>query len=392
MSTPASAARGQADAAVCGVRLTVPLRAGGLTAEIEIEAAHCERLFRMAAYRAIRDGRLAPGAAVSARLVAGRIAARHGDVLCLESCGVELRDAGGRCCAIVDFPREVFEAFATARMLHLLGARREADSPLFDAGPPARGDAQAVPRGAPAQGFGCAYSLHANPCDGEPFPVEIPLLEPIDLTEVTRRALPRGAPDALWIATVMSAEVGADLEELGRASRVSGLEAAARIHTRVGFDRERRCFVRLLDRLVVSRRIEATAESVVSTAASWGDFLAGAGGTGTCAPASVHTHLHLGHDAAASDGTPGDLLLESTSSLGAAADPCISIEDIVTHYTAFPDSLSAALIVSLFPGASVVTLYGYTPRAQLRQEPGYWLLPTPGRARRRARPGASEGG
>ena len=376
---------------VCGVRLTVPLRAGELTAEIEIEAAHCERLFRMAAYRAIRDGRLAPGAAASARLVAGRIAALHGDVLCLESCGVELRDAGGKCCATVDFPREVFEAFATARMLHLLAARRDADWRHSEAGPADR-DAEVAALGAGAQGLGCAYSLHASPGGGEPFPVEIPLLEPIDLTGVTRRALPRGAPDALWIATLMSAEVGAGLEELGRASRASGLEAAARIHTRVGFDRERRCFVRLLDRLVVSRRTEATAESVVSTAASWGDFLAETGHTGTRAPASVHTHLHLGRDAATGDGTPGDLLLESTGSLGAAADPCISIDDIVTHYTAFPDSLSAALIVSLFPGASVVTLYGYTPRAQLRQEPGYWLLPAPNRPRRRARPGAAEGG
>ena len=54
---------------------------------------------------------------------------------------------------------------------------------------------------------------------------------------------------------------------------------------------------------------------------------------------------------------------------------CVSIEDIVTHFTVFPDPLSAMLIVSLFPDRRVLKVYGYTPGAALREEPGYWVLP-----------------
>src|SRR6059036_3614569 len=60
MSTPAARPH-RADAATRGVRLTLPVHAGGSTAEIELEPAHCERLFRAAAYVAIRDGDLRPG-------------------------------------------------------------------------------------------------------------------------------------------------------------------------------------------------------------------------------------------------------------------------------------------------------------------------------------------
>jgi len=33
------------------------------------------------------------------------------------------------------------------------------------------------------------------------------------------------------------------------------------------------------------------------------------------------------------------------------------------------------LIVSLFPDRRVLKVYGYTPGAALREEPGYWVLP-----------------
>jgi hypothetical protein len=87
---------------------------------------------------------------------------------------------------------------------------------------------------------------------------------------------------------------------------------------------------------------------------------------GPRAPASVHTHLHLDEtadaDAATAVPSPRD------------ARPVISIDDIVTHYTAFPDPLSAALILSLFPGRRVLSIYGYTAQAQLACESGYWLM------------------
>src|SRR5881398_684506 len=111
MSTPA-ARPPRADAATRGVRLTLPVRVSDSTAEVELEPAHCERLFRAAAYVAIRDGDLRPGENVFAQLVPGRTREWHGPVRCLESCAVELLGAGGRLVTRVEFPRVVFAAFA----------------------------------------------------------------------------------------------------------------------------------------------------------------------------------------------------------------------------------------------------------------------------------------
>ena len=340
-----------ADAAAGGVRLTLPLTAGSRTAEIVLEPAHCERLFRGAAYGAIRDGRLRIGQQVTARLVPGRVRDRHNGAICLESCAVELIDRRGALAARVEFPRVAFAAFVAARAVRLLVESREA-----------------VGDGA------LAYSLHATASADEPFTVVIPALPRLSVEALAASALPRGAPESDWVATFVSAAVGEGLEEIERVSRASGVEAAGRIHARVGFDPARRCLVRVLERLVISRATRASAVAVVSTAASWAEFLATAPAGGAQAYSSVHTHLHT-PDAPGADGVPGDHLLASGASLRPDGEPCISINDVVTHYTTFPDPLSAALIVSLFPDRRVVTLYGYTPRAQLREEPGYWLLP-----------------
>jgi len=345
------------DVAAGGVRLTIPLRAGDSAAEIAIDPGHCERLLRMAAYRTFRDGFLHAGDAVVARLVPGRVRERHGrerhrrenhgDVYCLESCCVELSRAGraGRpadVVARVEFPREVFAAFVAARATHLLGPR-------------APDAVDTVPVG---------YALHAVESVEPPLCVELPVLAPLSVARLAAVAVPSGTPDGEWVATFVTPEVAAGLVEIGRVSRASGVEAAARIHTRVGFDAAQRCFVRILDRFVLSRATQATGMSVVSTAASWGEFLSGLGagppGAGPQAPASVHTHVHLDVDAA--------------GTLRATDDPCISIDDVVTHYTTFPDALSAAVIVSVFPDGTNTTVYGYTPQAQLREEPGYWVL------------------
>ena len=350
MSTPAARPH-RADAATRGVRLTLPVHAAGGTAEIELEPAHCERLFRAAAYVAIRDGDLRPGEEVFAQLVPGRTREQHGPVRCLDSCAVELLAAGGRLVTRVEFPRAVFAAFAAARAVHLLVAAGQAVETLS-----------------------IAYSLHALDAVEEPFPVDIPALRHRSIAALTRNAVAHGTPADDWVVTFVAPDVLAGLDAIERLSRESGAEAAGRLHARVGFDRARRRFVRILERLVISRATSATGTTVVSTAASWGDFLAASNGRGPRAFSHLHTHLHLS-DTAAGDGVPGDHLLSASPTLRAEGDPCVSIEDIVTHFTVFPDPLSAMLVVSLFPDRRVLKVYGYTPGAALREEPGYWVLP-----------------
>jgi hypothetical protein len=342
-------ATAQADAGSCGIRLTVPVVAGSAASEIEIEPAHCERLFRMAAYRAIRDGRVRSGEALRARVLPGQVRDQHGSTRCLETCTVELL-SGRRRRTRVEFRRDVFAAFATARALHLAAHGNQ-------------GGAMHI-----------GYSLHGSDGADAPAQVAVPPLPSISIAALRARAAACGEPADEWIVTFMSAQVAAGLEAMANISRSSGVEAAARIHTRGGFDPERRCFVRFLDRLVISRATQATAVRVVSTAASWADFLDTASGDGPQAPASVHTHLHLRAEPEASD-PPHSGPPPSDGMLSATQQPCISIDDLVTHYITFPDPLSAALIVSLFPDRQVVRLYGYAPDAQLSVEPGYWLLP-----------------
>jgi len=262
---------------------------------------------------------------------------------------VELLGTRRRVVARTEFSRAVFAAFAVARAQHL-----------------------DVDVGTEAVTMPVAYSLHAVDSAEPPYPVVVPALPPLSVDSLTAAAVAAGAPTNEWIATFITTEVSAGLGELEALSRRSGIEVAGRIHTRVGFDRERRCFARVLDRLVISRQTRGTALAVVSTAASWADFLSNAPADGPQAPASVHTHLHLQPDAAGGDGPSGEHLLAPAGTLRASSDPCISINDIVTHYTVFPDPLSAALIVSLFPDRRVLTLYGYAPNALLSLEPGYW--------------------
>jgi hypothetical protein len=333
------------------------VRAGEAVAAIELDPAHCERLFRTAAYAALRDGLLTPAEKIVARLVPGRVRQRHGTVYCLDSCAVELLGARRRLVARHEFPRGSFAAFAAGRATHLL-----------------------VEAGSSVTGAPVAYSLHASDSSDDPFPVQIPRLAPLSVARLAAAAVACRAPDDEWVATFMTPAVASGLRDIGRLSLATGLEAAGRIHTRVGFDAARRCFVRILDRLVISRDTQATALSVVSSAASWADFLATVDAGGPRAPSSVHTHLHLNKTPPNGEGAPGDHLLAAAASMRAADGPCISINDIVTHYTAFPDPLSAALIVSLFPDRQVVTLYGYAADAQLREEPGYWSLTAGGNA------------
>jgi hypothetical protein len=337
---------------VAGVRLSLPLDAGSIPDEIAIETAHCERLFRVARYRAIRDGRIDPGDPVTARLVPGRERARHGATRCLETFRVELRDEGGRVVTRIEFPREVFGAFVVARATHLLAAAR-------------RGLDERV-----------VYSLHATEDDDLPFPVEIPVLAPLCVARLAACSVRRGDAgerDDAWTETFMTPQVCAGLGEIEEASRRSGLEVAGRIHARVGFDAEAGCFVRILERLVIARETRATVHTVVSTAASWGDFLA-AGTAGPQAYTSVHTHVHLVRPGTRAAGEAPRPAADGDGAL-ASDTPCISIDDIVTHFVTFPDPLSAALIVSLFPDRRDVALYGYTRLGVLRREAGYWELP-----------------
>jgi hypothetical protein len=342
-----------ADAASGGVRFSLPLRAGSATAEVRLEPAHCERLFRIAAYHAVREELIDPKVAIFARLRPATVREWHGDVSCLESCRVEVLDAAGAVLTTVAFPRRVFAAFAVARALRVV----------------AEGTADGA-------GLGLAYSLHAVRAEDEPFPVALPALAPASLDALCADATPHGTPDDRWIASFVGPAVRAGLADMEELSRASGLEVAARIHARVGYDAERRTFVRRLDRLVIAHETRATALTVVSTAASWGEFLATGEPSGVRAPTSAHTHLHLPELHGDRDGAPGDHLLAGAEA-GAPEDrvTCISLEDIVTHYLVYPDPLSAAFIVSLFPDGREVSLYGYTPGGELRAEPGWWELP-----------------
>jgi hypothetical protein len=335
-----------------GVNVTLPVGVADLDAdEVVIEPGHLERLFRTGCYVAIRDGLLRPGEEAVARLVPGSVRTRHGAIDCLESCRVELVGASGALLATVEFPRVVFAAFAVARGVHLL---LEAGRPLDTA---------------------IAYSVHAIARDdAEPFPLAIPALPPISVAALTRDAVACGTPADDWVATFVTPAVTAGIDELERSSRASGVETAGRIHSRVGFDPERRTFVRILDQLVIARATKATAASVVSTGASWGEFLAVATTPGPRAPSSVHSHLHLDGAADPVDGVQGNHLLGGGRGLAASHATCISINDILSHYVNFPDPLSAALIVSLFPDTRVLTLYGYTQSGLLREESGYWRL------------------
>jgi hypothetical protein len=332
-----------ADAASRGIRLTIPIRVGERMDAIDLEPPHLEWLARVASYIAVRDGLAGMPEALTASFVPGVVRERHGDVLCLESFAVALRDARGRQVARVGFPREVLEPFVTARAVHR------------------------VLESAAAGTHGYASSLHAT-AGGEPLPVVVPALPHLSVAALATGAVAEGAPARRWIATFVHPAVVEDFDRLDATSRARGVEMAARIHTRVGFDRETRTFVRILERLVVTRDAAATGTTVVSTGGSWGEFLAAAPGEGVWAHSHVHSHLHLGGgDAAAGEETEGPL--------DPTAKPMISTSDRVSHLTVFCDPLAAATILSLYPERRVTTVYGYRSDGRLAEEPGYWVLP-----------------
>jgi hypothetical protein len=353
-----------------GVELSVPLCAGHRADEIVLDAGHQERLFRTAAYVAVQAGVVAPDVEVRARLVPVRLRQRHEEVDCLESCGVEVLDPAGTALATVEFPRGTFAAYAVARALHLLGADGEADLGT---------------RGA----YTVGYALHARPAVGDPLLVARPRLVPVRLGALTRGAVVHGRPDDTWVATLLTASVMEDIATLAARSRAQGIEAAGRIHARVGYDPARRCFVRLLERLVPTAAADATALSVVSSAASWAPFLDGAPDEPT-APSAIHSHLHAVAPGGAEHSPSADHLLAEAAAetarssrrvaararvgLAMSVEPCISIADVITHYATFPDTLSASAIVSLFPDRAVLKIYGYTGHARLREEPGHFVV------------------
>jgi hypothetical protein len=331
------------------VRLTVPVAVGTLTDEVVLEPGHLERLFQAALFAAMRDGLLAPGEEAVARLLPGAVRATHGPVLCLAGCRVELARASGLVVAGVDFGLEAFAAFALARAVHLaVEARVEIQGAV-------------------------TFSLHAAVTGDEACALTVPALPSRSVDALVATAEAMGSPSLDWIVTFVTPAVSAGLEALSAASRASGVEAAGRIHTLTAFDPERRAFVRVLDRLVVAHTREATAVTVRPSAASWGAFLAGRSATAPSVASSVHTHVHLREDAPG-EGPSGEELLGGDDGLARRDDVCISIHDIVTHYVTFPDPLSAAAIISVFPDERVDTLYGYSPRALLRREPGWFSL------------------
>ena len=333
-----------ADAACCGVRLALAGRIGAFDDTIVVEPAHLEWLVRIGAWTAVRNGEVVAPASLVARVLAGAIREWHGSVQCLESIVIELRDTDGRLVSLTEFSRRVLQPFVAARAVHH----------VVEAG---------------AEGtIAYASSLHAVEGDDDPWPVDLPALPAWSIDDLAGISAAEGTPAREWIATFVHPDVLDGLAVLERASREQGVEAAGRLHTRIGFDRETRAFVRVLEQLVVTRDAVATGASIVSSAASWGDFLAAAPCGGAPSIAShVHTHLHLAADGVADEHVEGPL--------PAGAEPLISIRDRLTHLTRFTDVAAVAAILSLYPDQRVVDLYGYQPSGTLEHEPGYWVLP-----------------
>jgi hypothetical protein len=326
-----------------GVRLVLPLRVGTEVDVIDLESAHIEWLVRIAAYVAVRDGLLGTPETAFATVRPGTIKTWHGSIACLDSLAIELRDERGRDVSRVTFPRHVLEPFVTARAVHRVVESKAEGRLAF------------------------ASSLHAIDADDAPWPVQIPPFPAWSIDDLAARATAVGSPGGGWIATFVTGDVLDGLATLEQHSREHGVEAAGRIHARVGFDRKARAFVRILERLVVTHDAVATGSTVVSSGASWGEFLAATPPDAPSAASHAHTHLHL---AASDESREG-----SEIALDRHAKPMISIADRITHLTTFTDPLAAGLIVSLYPDRRVVTAYGYRPDGLLDEEPGYWVLP-----------------
>jgi hypothetical protein len=334
-------------AAPRGVHLTLPLACGAGRSEVVLEAAHGEWLFHCAAHRAARDGLLGFGEPAFARFVAGRLRDKHEDTLCLGTVIVELMDAGGRVVGRQEFGSEAFGTFAEARAVHLWLATEGREGARIGR---------------------IVYSVHAADGGDEVFPVLVPPLPHLAVNELAQRADPVADPDRAWAATFIAPEVLAGFARLEAATRTTGLETAGRIHTRLGFDRERRCFVRVLERFTASTDVTATATTVVSTPASWGEYLRSVPGDAPTTPSQVHTHPHLPRAADAATAAGAE------SGLGTDAEPVISVQDRVTHLTTFPNTLSVSVILSVYEKRTAVSVYGYGPDGLLREEPGWFRL------------------
>jgi hypothetical protein len=228
-----------------GVRLVLPLRVGAAADLIELEPAHLEWLVRTAAYVAVRDGLVDVSKTVFATVCPGTVKTWHGSTACLDSLAIELHDERGHEVARLTFPRQVLDPFVTARAVHRVV------------------ESQAEGR------LAFASSLHAIEADDAPWPIEIPPFPAWSIDDLAAQAVAVGSPARDWIATFVTADVLDEIATLERRSRAHGVEAAGRIHARVGFDRKARVFIRVLERLVVTRDAVATGSTIVSSAASW---------------------------------------------------------------------------------------------------------------------------
>lgn len=334
-------------AAPRGVHLTLPLACSAGRSEVVLEAAHGEWLYHCAAHRAVRDGLLGLGEPAFARFAAGQLRDKHQHALCLGTVVVELTDARGRVVARQEFASEAFGTFAEARAVHLWLAAGGHEGTRIGR---------------------IVYSIHATDGGDEGFPVLVPLLPHLAVDELAREAVEVEDPDRTWAATLVTPEVLAGFARLEAATRTSGLETAGRIHTRLGFDPERRCFVRVLERFTASTDVTATATTVVSAPASWGEYLRSVPSGAPTTPSQVHTHPHLPRNVDAATASGGE------SALGRDAEPVISVQDRVTHLTTFPNTLSVSVILSVYEERTIVSLYGYGPDGLLREEPGWFRL------------------
>jgi hypothetical protein len=298
---------------------------------------------RTAASGAARDGLLGIPETAFAVFRPGAIKTWHESVACLDSLAVELRDERGREVARLTFPRRVFEPFVTARAVHRVVEAKAEGTLAF------------------------ASSLHAIEADEAPWPVHVPSFPAWSVDDLVAQAMPEGSPAGDWIATFVTTDVLDGLAVLEGTSRTTGVEAAGRIHARIGFDRTARTFVRILERLVVTRDTVATGSTVVSRAGSWGEFLAATPSDGPSVASHVHTHLHLADT--------GESRADSEVALDRNARPVISTTDKVSHITTFNDPLAACLIQSVYPERGILTAYGYRPDGRFDDEPGYWVLP-----------------
>src|SRR5262245_9686004 len=180
------------------VRLTLPTAVGTLRDEVVLEPGHLERLFQAALFAAVRNGLLAPGEEAVARLLPGTVRAMHGQVLCLDSCRIEVARPSGLVVTVIEFGMKAFAGFALARAVHLA---HEAQG-----------------------GFGdVVFALHAVATD-DACTLTVPALPVWSVDALRTGADATGTPSLEWIVTFMTPAVTDGLAELALSSRQSGVE------------------------------------------------------------------------------------------------------------------------------------------------------------------------